>query len=100
MSNLGAVAKSSSLTRFMTAKDDNELKQLAWGIMTNSQGVMTIILRDFRLHVAALHNIGRQDIADLIAQDYLDAYAQGLNQYIQEVTRIAIAHPRNLKQGK
>ncbi|HKJ39936.1 MAG TPA: hypothetical protein VJ972_14260, partial [Anaerolineales bacterium] len=97
ISNLGAVSKSSSLTRFMTAKDDNEQKQLTWGVMTDAQGVMHITLRDFRPHVAVLHNIGRKDLADLIAQDYLDAYAQGLNQYVQEVTRIAIARPRNSK---
>jgi len=100
LSNLGAVAKSSSLTRFMTAKDDNEQKQLAWGIMTDGGGRMKITLRDFRPHVTALHNIGYQSLANMIAQEYLDAYAQGLNQYVQEVTRIAIAHPRKSKQGK
>ena len=73
----------------MTAKDDNRQKQLTWGIMTDAKGVMRITLRDFRPHVKALHNIGRSDLADLITQDYLDAYAKGLNQYIQEVTRIA-----------
>ena len=91
ISNLGAVSKSSSLTRFMTAKDDNEQKQLTWGMMTDAKGVMRITLRDFRPHVAALYEIGRRDLADLIAQDYLNVYAQGLNRYIQEVTHIARA---------
>lgn len=91
ISNLGAVSKSSSLTRFMTAKDDNEQKQLTWGVMTDAKGTMKITLRDFRPYVAALQEIGRKDLADLIAQDYLDAYAMGLNRYIQEVTRIARA---------
>ena len=97
ISNLGAVSKSSSLTRFMTAKDDNEQKQLTWGVMTDAAGVMKITLRDFRPHVGVLHEIGRKDIADLITQDYLNTYVQGLNQYMQEVTRIVIAHSRNSK---
>ena len=75
----------------MTAKDDNEQKQLTWGVMTDAKGTMKITLRDFRPYVAALQEIGRKDLANLIAQDYLDAYAQGLNKYIQEVTRIARA---------
>jgi len=91
LSNLGAVAKSSSITRFITAKDDNEQKQLAWGIVTDAQGVMTITLRDFRPHVAILHTAGQKDLANLIAQDFLDAYVQGFNQFIQEVTEIAIS---------
>jgi hypothetical protein len=98
ISNLGAVARSSSLTRFMTATDDNEQKQLTWGVLTDAKGIMKITLRDFRPHVAALHAIRRKDIADLIAQDYLDTYAQGLNQYVQEVTQIAVAHSSNSKQ--
>ena len=89
ISNLGAVSRSSSLTRFMTAKDDNQQKQLTWGIMTDAHAIMKLTLRDFRPHVAALQKIGRKDLADQVAQDYLDAYARGLNQYIQEVTRIA-----------
>jgi len=93
LSNLGAMAKSSSVTRFITAKDDNDQKQLTWGIMTDAQGVMKITLRDFRPHVAVLHEAGRQDLANLIAQDFLDAYVQGFNQFVQEVTQIAVARP-------
>jgi len=98
LSNLGAVANSSSLTRFLTAKDDNEQKQLTWGVMTDAQGVMRILLRDFRPHVALLHEVGCRELANLIAQDYLDAYVQGLNTFVQEVTRIALAHSRNSRQ--
>ncbi|MBK9926973.1 MAG: hypothetical protein IPP66_17010 [Anaerolineales bacterium] len=96
LSNLGAVAKNSSLTRFITAKDDNEQKQMAWGVMTDAKGVMHITLRDFRPHVAVLHEIGRKDLANQIAQDYLDTYVQGLNQFVNEITRIAVAQPRRL----
>ena len=90
-SNVGAVAPGSSLCRFITAKDDNARKELAWGIVTDSQGVMRISLRDFRPHVAALEKIGRKDLANLIAQDYLNAYAEGLNCYIRDLSRIASA---------
>ncbi len=93
LSNLGAVAKSSSITRFITAKDDNEQKQLTWGVVTDAEGTLVITLRDFRPHVAVLRAAGRQDLADLIAQDFLDAYVQGFNEFIQEVTQIAVARP-------
>jgi len=93
LSNLGAMAKSSSVSRFSTAKDDNAQKQLAWGVMTDAQGVLHISLRDFRQHVGWLRDSGRNDLANLIAQDYLNSYVQGYNQYIREVTQIAVARP-------
>jgi len=98
LSNLGAVAKSSSLTRFITAKDDNDQKELIWGMMTDSQGVMNISLRDFRPYVRALQQIGRMDLACMIAQDYLDQYVQGFNQFVREVTRISLARPLSDKR--
>ena len=90
-SNVGAVVPTSTLTRFMTAKDDNTQKQLAWGVMTDSNSTMRIHLRDFRPHVDALLAIGRKDLANMITQDYLDAYADGLNAYIQDLSRITLA---------
>ncbi len=53
-SNVGAVAPTSTLTRFITAKDDNDKKTLAWGAITDAQGTLRLSLRDFRPHVAAL----------------------------------------------
>jgi len=90
-SNVGAVADSSTLTRFMTAKDDNEQKQIAWGIVTDANKVMRIHLRDFRPHVAALFAIGRKDLAEMIAEDYLDAYAKGFNDFVRDLARITAA---------
>lgn len=90
-SNVGQVVPTSTLSRFVTAKDDNEQKQLSWGVLTDAQGVMRISLRDFRPHVAALAEIGRQDLANLIALDYLDSYVQGFNAYIRDLQRITIA---------
>jgi hypothetical protein len=87
-SNVGSVAPTSTLTRFITAKDDNDKKTLAWGVITDAQGVMRISLRDFRPHVAVLQAIGRRDLAIRIAQDYLDAYAQEVNDYVRDLRRI------------
>lgn len=90
-SNVGVVAPTSTLVRFITAKDDNERKTLAWGVVTDARGLMHISLRDFRPHVGMLYAIGRGDLADRIAQDYLDQYAQGMNRYVLELHRITRA---------
>jgi hypothetical protein len=90
-SNIGQVAPTSTLTRFISAKDDNDQKQLTWGVMTDASGVMHMSLRDFRPYVEALHAIGRQDLANFIAQDYLDAYAGGINTFIKDLWRITQA---------
>ena len=90
-SNVGQVAPGSTLTRFSTAKDDNEKKSLAWGVLTDDQGVMHITLRDFRPHVAALIDIGHKALAVRMTQHYLETYAEGLNNYIRELRRIATA---------
>jgi hypothetical protein len=90
-SNVGAVVPSSTLRRFVTAKDDNEQKQLVWGILTEASGVMHISLRDFRPHVAALQACQQPELAQQITQDYLDAYAQGFNLFIRDLHRITSA---------
>ncbi len=104
-SNIGVVAPGSSLTRFASAKDDNDKKTLVWGVLTDAQGVMRISLRDFRPHVGQLIACGHKDLAARLAQDYLDAYAHGLNRYVQELRRITQASretilARNLKELK
>jgi hypothetical protein len=87
-SNVGSVSGGSSLRRFITAKDDNEKKTLAWGIMTDAAGIMHLSLRDFRPHVGAFVRIGRGALAQRMTHDYLDAYANSLNQYVLELNRI------------
>jgi len=100
-SNVGAVAKESTLTRFITAKDDNEKKTLAWGIITDAQGAMRVSLRDFRPHVGALHAIGRPDVADFITQDYLDTYAHQLNKFVRELHLITeLSKPKKTRSSK
>lgn len=88
ISNVGAVSPASTLTRFMTAKDDNNQKQLAWGIITDAGSILRIHLRDFRPHVQTLLAIGRKDLATLVIQDYLNSYAEGFNRYIRDLLRI------------
>ncbi len=90
-SNVGAVASASTLTRFITAKDDNDKKTLAWGVITDAQGVMRITLRDFRPHVAMLEAAGQKDLAQRLAQDYLAAYVSGLNRYVLDLRRITVS---------
>jgi len=90
-SNVGAVVPTSTIRRFVTAKDDNEQKQLVWGVITDADGVLRISLRDFRPHVAVLQAIGRADLAHDIAQDYLDSYVKGFNNYIFDLHRITLA---------
>ena len=90
-SNIGKVARNSSLLRFLTAKDDNDRKTLVWGILTDNNGVMRITLRDFRPHVTPLLENGHGEIANQIAQDYLDSYASGLNVFVAELHRITLS---------
>jgi len=84
-SNVGQVAAGSSLRRFYTAKDDNEKKTLAWGFVTDAQGTLHISLRDFRPHIQSLAQIQRLDLAAAMTQDYLDAFARGLNKFAEEL---------------
>ncbi|HLE27287.1 MAG TPA: hypothetical protein VI793_04170 [Anaerolineales bacterium] len=90
-SNVGAVAPTSTLTRFITAKDDNEKKTLAWGAITDAQGVLRLSLRDFRPHVGLLEAAGQKALATRLAQDYLDAYANGLNDFVRDLRRLTLA---------
>lgn len=90
-SNVGQVAVGSTLRRFHTAKDDNEKKTLAWGILTDAEGVMHVSLRDFRPHVAALIEVGQESLAQQMTQDYLDKFANGMNVFMSELLFIARA---------
>ncbi|MCL4298927.1 MAG: hypothetical protein KJ077_24535 [Anaerolineae bacterium] len=81
-SNVGRVARGSSLTRFISAKDDNENKTLVWGFLTDDRDVLHLSLRDFRPHVAALQQIGKLDLAELMLKDYLDSFARGFNEFV------------------
>jgi len=90
-SNVGAVAKTSTLTRFITAKDDNDKKTLAWGVITDAYGVMRVTLRDFRPHVALLESVSHRDLARRLAHDYLAAYVRGVNQYVQDLRRMTVS---------
>jgi hypothetical protein len=90
-SNVGRVANGSTLRRFITAKDDNRQKTLAWGIVTDDNDVVHVSLRDFRPHAPVLIDMGLAHIAQLMTQDMLNAYADGFNQFIREMRDITIA---------
>lgn len=87
-SNVGRVARGSSLCRFISAKDDNENKALVWAVLTDDNDVMHLSLRDFRPHVAALDKMDKIELAELILKDYLDAFAVGFNQFIANLLDI------------
>jgi hypothetical protein len=89
-SNVGRVAKGSTLRRFITAKDDNPQKTLAWGVLTDDQETIRLSLRDFRPHVAVLSEMGKAHLAAAITQDFLDSYADGFNLFIRELRQITI----------
>jgi hypothetical protein len=90
-SNVGRVAKESTLSRFTSAKDDGEAKELVWGVMSDSDGTMVISLRDFRPFVAPLIRQDQASLADLLAQDYLDSYVSGLNRFMGELGTLVLA---------
>ncbi len=77
-SNVGRVARGSSLSRFMTAKDDGNTKALAWGVMSDDDGRLIVTMRDFRPHVAPLLEAGRADLAHALAHDYVSSYTADL----------------------
>jgi hypothetical protein len=87
-SNVGRVAPGSSLTRFISAKDDGQTKELVWGVLTNAQGQMVISLRDFRPFVPMLLAIGEATLANMLAQDYLESYVKGFNHFVAELSTI------------
>ncbi|MEO0560804.1 MAG: hypothetical protein AAF125_01725, partial [Chloroflexota bacterium] len=87
-SNVGRVVAGSSITRFASAKDDNDKKILVWGIMTDDEDNLVITLRDFRPEVVDIYRKGHPDVAKAITQDYLDAYLNGLVRFVEEMEEI------------
>jgi hypothetical protein len=47
-----------------------------------------------------LLNIGRKDLANQIAQDYLDAFVDGFNHYVRDLSRITIARRETMTHPK
>ena len=77
-SNVGRVAKGSSITRFMSAKDDGNTKVLVWGIMSDDNNRLIVTMRDFRPHVKSLIDAGNLGLAQSLAQDYVVSYTADL----------------------
>jgi len=93
-SNVGRVVSGSTLRRFVSAKDDNQLKTFSWGVITDDTDTVHISLRDFRAHVPALFSVGEHDLAHEITQDYLDSYVAGLLQYVTDLRKITVTTPK------
>ncbi len=87
-SNVGRVPKGASLTRFTSARDDGATKKLVWGIMSDDENRLQISLRDFRQHVGPLIETGREDLARTLAQDYLNGFVHGLNDFVRELGEV------------
>jgi hypothetical protein len=90
-SNVGRVTTGSSLTRFASAKDDNDKKVLVWGIMTDDSGVLHITLRDFRPAVVALSEAGHDAVAQLLTQDFVSAYVSSYTEFIDQILAVVRA---------
>ncbi len=90
-SNVGRVVPGSSLRRFTSAKDDGSTKELVWGVLTDDQGQIHISLRDFRPFIPQLFELGESQLADMLAQDYLDNYVTGLKRFVAELSTIIAA---------
>jgi hypothetical protein len=99
-SNVGRVVRGSSITRFISAKDDNDNKTLVWAIVTDDEDILHFSLRDFRPHVAELYKMGRADLAELIAKDYLDAFVKGFNQFVKCLLEILNINASHADQGR
>lgn len=87
-SNIGQVAGSSSLARFMSSRDDGVTKQLTWGVMADARGHLVITLRDFRPHVGELIAAGYPATAELLAVDFLAAYAAAATGLVKRLTKV------------
>lgn len=85
-SNVGRIAKGSTITRFMSAKDDGNTKALIWGVMTDDNNRLIVTMRDFRPHVKPLAIADRLDIARLMAQDYVVTYTADLIGLVARLT--------------
>lgn len=87
-SNIGQVAPASSLTRFISSRDDGDTKLLIWGAMSTADGRLVVTLRDFRPLVGELLAAGRAPLADLLTADYLAAYAAAANGLVKRLQRV------------
>ncbi|MCB9451842.1 MAG: choline/carnitine O-acyltransferase [Anaerolineaceae bacterium] len=90
-SNVGRVTPGSSITRFASAKDDNDKKVLVWSIMTDDNDTLCLALRDFRPPILALAAEGQPQMAQLITQDFVDRFLEGFMTFIGEVNAIITA---------
>lgn len=97
-SNVGRVVPTSSITRFASAKDDNDKKVLVWGVMTDVDDQLTVTLRDFRPTVLELARNGHPQVAQAVTADFLTAYVDGLYAFSHQLREIVIASKSKRRQ--
>ncbi len=93
-SNVGQVVPNSSISRFSSAKDDNDKKVLVWGIMSDAHGKLHITLRDFRQPVLDLAKEGHSEVAQAVTQDFLRGYMEGLYAFADQIQLIMTTDKR------
>jgi hypothetical protein len=64
---------------------------MVWGVLTDDNDTMHISLRDFRPEVTALFAVGQADLAQAMAQDFLDSFVRQLNNFVRKLNDIAAA---------
>ncbi len=98
-SNVGRVARGSSLSRFISAKYDSDNKALSWGILTDDTDTLHIALREFRPYVTACQQGGYLDLAEMVIEDYLNAFTRGFNQFVASLLDISNAQATHVSGG-
>ncbi len=93
-SNVGQVVSNSSISRFSSAKDDNDKKVMVWGIMTDAQDTLHIALRDFRQPVLDLALEGHPQVAQTITLDFLIGYMEGLYTFVDQMQSLIMTDKR------
>lgn len=99
-SNVGRVARESSLTRFISAKYDSDNKALSWGVLTDDADIMHISLREFRPYIVTLREAERLDLAEMMLEDYLNAFVVGFNQFVASLIDILNAQATHISGGE
>ena len=65
--------------------------------MSDAGGTLVITLRDFRPYVAPLLQLGRADLARLLAQDYVSSYAACVDNLARRIQRVLAYKIENVK---
>ncbi len=85
---INEASPTTSLTHFVYAKEDGFTRNLIWSALIAEPQTLTLTLRDFRPPVLQLLSADFANEAALVAQDTLESYANGLNQFAQIILSV------------